>query len=78
MSGAKIDKKTIFQQGARIFYPIVLTFCSKKSCGEASGALFVCSLVFGFFRVDFYMPGFQMYIFDSVPAFSRSMFLRWV
>lgn len=58
MSGAKIDKKTIFQQGARIFYPIVLTFCSKKSCGEASGALFVCSLVFGFFRVDFYMPGF--------------------
>ena len=45
MSGAKIDKKTIFQQGARIFYPIVLTFCSKKSCGAASGALFVCSLV---------------------------------
>ena len=58
MSGAKIDKKTIFQQGARIFYPIVLTFCSKKSCGAASGALFVCSLVLGFFRVDFYMPGF--------------------
>ena len=31
MSGAKIDKKTIFQQGARIFYPIVLTYCYKKS-----------------------------------------------
>ena len=31
MSGAKIDKKTIFQQDACIFYPIVLTYCYKKS-----------------------------------------------
>ena len=49
---------------------------------EKSGAGYSrsCSLPL-FFRSSsssFTRRGFQMKVFDSVPAFSRSMFLRWV